>query len=94
MANNTAIQVPNIPARAIYPVKEARAILGGIGVTKFYELVNTGKLSLVKQGTRSYAPAASLMGYLNSLGIHPNAALPASNSTSKADDDTGTASDG
>ena len=56
----------NIPARAVYPTKEAKAIIA-VGTTKFYELVNAGEIDLVKQGSRSYATGLSLMRYVKKL---------------------------
>lgn len=44
----------------LVPVAEAREILGGIGVTKFYELVAAGDVQVVKIGRRSFVPSESL----------------------------------
>jgi hypothetical protein len=38
-----------------------------IGTTKFYELVNEGKLKIVKIGSASYVPDESLRAYVASL---------------------------
>ena len=40
--------------RLLYPVKEARELLGGIGNSLFYELVKTGQIKLTKIGNRSF----------------------------------------
>ena len=62
-----------IPARAIYPMNETRALFGKIGTTKIYELVNAGEIDLVKQGSRSYITGPSVVRYLKKLfGIDPS----------------------
>lgn len=49
-----------IPPRKLYPVAEARQLLGGIGKTFFYDLVNQRELELIKLGRRSYVSAGSI----------------------------------
>lgn len=46
--------------------KDAQHALS-IGNTKFYELVNEGKLKIVKIGSASFVPDESLRAYVQSL---------------------------
>jgi len=57
----------SIESRALYPVPEARAILGGIGHTTIYELMKTGELERVNIGRRAFVTAKSLARYLDRL---------------------------
>jgi helix-turn-helix protein len=50
--------------RHLMPVTEARHRLGGISPTRFYALVNEGKLPLVKIGRRSFVHAEDLDDFL------------------------------
>jgi hypothetical protein len=59
---------PAIPARALYPVDEARQLLGGIGKTLLGELIRKEKLRKVKIGDRTFIPAESLNAYVRELG--------------------------
>ena len=54
----------NLPAlehgaqsRVLYPVPEARELLGGISHTTFYKLVNEEHIRLIKLGRRSFVSA-------------------------------------
>ena len=53
--------------RLLHPVKEARRLLGGIGVTKFYELVATGEIELVHIGRRSFLTDFEYRRYVDEL---------------------------
>ena len=46
--------------RLLYPVKEARAQLGGIGNTMFYNMVKDGRIRLTKIGKRSFVSGPEL----------------------------------
>ena len=51
---------------------EARAVLGGIGRTKLYELVGTGELRTVKIGRRRFVPVQAIEEYVQGLsGAEP-----------------------
>lgn len=51
----------------LHPVPKAREILGRIGNTKFYEIVNAGKIKIVHIGKRSFATDESLRAYVDEL---------------------------
>ena len=51
----------------IHPIPDAREILGGIGNSKFYEIVSEGQLKLVKIGSRSFVTADELRRYVAAL---------------------------
>ncbi len=53
--------------RILHPVEEARHLLGGIGVTKFYELVACGDLELVHIGRRSVLTDTEIRRYVDEL---------------------------
>ena len=53
-------------AKFLYPVREARAAIG-CGTTKFYALINNGKLEARRLGHRTYITAASLEAFVASL---------------------------
>jgi hypothetical protein len=55
--------------KKIYSIPEAREILGGIGHTMIYELVNEGHLTKVKMGRRSFITADSINSFLTSLAV-------------------------
>ena len=46
--------------RMLVPYSEAKHGLGGIGNTKFHELLNAGRLVRVKIGARAFVTAESL----------------------------------
>jgi hypothetical protein len=54
MATETA------PIRLLYPVPEARQLLGGIGVTCFYAIVKDGGIKITKVRGRSFVAASEL----------------------------------
>ena len=43
-----------IPTRRLYPIPEARALLGNISNSGFYNLVGQGVIEVVHLGTRSF----------------------------------------
>jgi len=51
----------------LHPVAQARKSLGGIGQTKFYELVNAGRIRTVKIGTRTLVPESELQRLVGEL---------------------------
>lgn len=51
----------------IHDVPTSREILGGIGHTKFYEEVRSGKIKLVKIGKRSFCADDELARYVEAL---------------------------
>jgi hypothetical protein len=57
----------DVESRLLYPVPEARALLGGIGHTTIYELMKTGQLERVNIGRRTFITAKSLVAYLDRL---------------------------
>lgn len=56
------------PKRLLVPYTEARYELGGIGRTKFDELLKDNKLVRVKIGRRGFVTAESLTDLVASLG--------------------------
>ena len=53
--------------RLLIPGPDARRMLGGIGVTKYCELINDGELERVTIGRRSLVTADSLHKYVERL---------------------------
>jgi hypothetical protein len=53
-------------AKFLYPGREARAAIG-CGVTKYYELINSGALDARRFGKRTYITAESLEAFVASL---------------------------
>ena len=51
---NTTPDPTTIPERLLYPVPEARALLGGLSHSGFYQLVKAGTIRLTKIGRRSF----------------------------------------
>jgi excisionase family DNA binding protein len=49
-------------------VNEARRLLGGLGRTKFYELINDGHLKPIKVGRRTLIPVDAIRKLLNMWG--------------------------
>ena len=58
---------PSVPNRVLYPVPEARRLLGGISHTGFYKLVKQNKLKLSKIGRRSFVSNSELKRFLDDL---------------------------
>ncbi len=66
----TIIADPNLPGstdRALYPIPEARRLLGGISHSCFYELIKQEKLKLSKIGRRSFVSSAEINRFLDEL---------------------------
>jgi excisionase family DNA binding protein len=63
-AHAVAVQAPPTPRRLLIGVVEARQELGGFSNTTFYGLVNTGELSTVKIGRRTFIAASELDAYV------------------------------
>ncbi len=57
----------------LYSVPKARAVLGNIGHSKFYQIVASGQLKLVKIGRRSFVTPDELRRYVDSLSDKPEA---------------------
>jgi hypothetical protein len=53
--------------RLLVPYDEAMHVLGGIGRTKFYELIEDRELEQVKIGRRGFITAKSLAAYVDRL---------------------------
>ena len=54
-------------ARVLYPVPEARHLLGGLGNSAFYEIVKKGELRLTKIGRRSFVAADEIRRFVDNL---------------------------
>ena len=50
----------SLPNRLLYPISEARQILGGIGHSLFYELVKAGNIKLTRIRGRSFVSASEI----------------------------------
>ena len=57
----------SVERRALYPIPEARRLLGGISHTGFNELVKQNKLKLSKIGRRSFVSNAEINRFLEEL---------------------------
>ncbi len=55
------MSVENIPNRLLYPIPEARALLGGISHSGFYKIVNQGLIKITKVGRRSFVTHDELL---------------------------------
>jgi hypothetical protein len=51
---------PQAPTRALYPIKEARSLLGSISTATIYRLAAKGKIKITKVGDRSFISAAEI----------------------------------
>lgn len=51
----------------LIPVPEARKLLGGIGHTMIYDLINRGDIVRVKIGARAFITSGSLAAYIGRL---------------------------
>ena len=60
------MDTPEVTPR-IHDVPTSRKILGGIGHTKFYDLVGSGQIKLVKIGKRSFCTDDELARYVETL---------------------------
>ncbi|PJE01902.1 MAG: hypothetical protein CK428_30605 [Mycobacterium sp.] len=54
-------------ARKLVPIPEARSVLGGIGRSTLYELIEQGEVVRVKLGRRAFVTAESLVAYVDRL---------------------------
>lgn len=57
--------------RLLVPYDEVRQLLGDIGRTKFYELIDDGHIERVSIGRRGFITAESLHRYVESLSPSP-----------------------
>jgi hypothetical protein len=53
--------------QVLYSFPEARRALGGIGLTKLYELIDTGKVKRVHIGRRAFITAESVAAFVEGL---------------------------
>ena len=60
------MDTPEVTPR-LHDVPTSRKILGGIGHTKFYDLVGSGQIKLVKIGKRSFCTDDELARYVEAL---------------------------
>ncbi len=50
----------DIPRRLLYPIQEARVLLGGMSRSTIYELIRSGRLRSVRQGSSRLIPESAL----------------------------------
>ena len=55
------------PTRLLHSIEGAREMLGDVGRTKTYDLINRGKLKKVKIGTRTFITDKSIRTYVREL---------------------------
>ena len=55
------------PPRLLHSIKGTREMLGDIGHTKTYELINEGKLKKIKIGARTFITDTSIRTYVREL---------------------------
>ena len=67
MLANEEQNLPSTVARALYPIPEARRLLGGISHSCFYALIKQEKLKLSKIGRRSFVSSAEINRFLKQL---------------------------
>lgn len=53
--------------RLLHSIEGTREILGNVGRTMTYDLINAGKLKKVKIGTRTFITDASIRAYVREL---------------------------
>jgi hypothetical protein len=51
---------PQAPTRALYPIKEARFLLGSISTATIYRLAAKGEIKITKFGDRSFISSAEI----------------------------------
>jgi|AntAceMinimDraft_1070359.scaffolds.fasta_scaffold21739_2 predicted DNA-binding transcriptional regulator AlpA len=66
---NSSVAVVDQPPRILNPLPEAQFRLGGISRSKLYELIKESRLEVVKIGSRSFIPEASLQSFASQLGV-------------------------
>ncbi len=54
-------------AAPLLAIPEARRLLGGIGLTKIYALINDGEITKVNIGRRGFITAKSLAAFVDRL---------------------------
>lgn len=59
---------PNIPAPLVCSVDEMRAILGGIGTTKAFDLLRTGAVQSIRIGARRMVKLDSVHRFIDNGG--------------------------
>jgi excisionase family DNA binding protein len=52
--------------RELYPIEEARELLGGISRNTIYRIMRTGELKSVQIGRRRLIPASAITAFINS----------------------------
>ena len=55
------------PPRLLHSIEGTREILGNVGRTMTYDLINEGKLTKVKIGTRTFITDSSIRAYVHAL---------------------------
>ena len=55
------------PTRLLHSIEGTREILGDVGRTMTYDLINAGKLKKVKIGTRTFITDKSIRAYVHEL---------------------------
>ncbi|MDH6410052.1 putative DNA-binding transcriptional regulator AlpA [Aurantimicrobium minutum] len=53
--------------RKLHPIQEAMILLGGISRTTFYSLAKTGRIQIVKIGSRSFVTQSSIEVFIEQL---------------------------
>lgn len=59
--------LPKTPERALYPISEARELLGNISHTGIYEIIKRGDLKIVKVGSRSFVTNTEIRRFVAEL---------------------------
>lgn len=54
-------------ARRLYPIEEARQLIGGVSRATFYELVKSGRIAVVHIGRRTFVEAGEIARFIASL---------------------------
>lgn len=75
--------------KRLVPLPEACRVLGDIGRTTIYELVNHGEICKVNVGSRSFITADSLAAYVERLIAIANGSSANAEDTAVAPDDAG-----
>ncbi len=65
--NTQTQKIGNTTQEDLLDKNEARKALGGIGTTKFYEILNSGELKGVKIGKRLMIRRSEIARYISSL---------------------------
>lgn len=67
LTRTRALRDSAAPPRLLHPIPDARAVIGGIGRSKFYELVAAGEIEVVHVGRRTLVPDEALTAYVARL---------------------------